>query len=297
MTHIIRFLGVATLVAVAARDGGAVAHGDSLQAALSEQQNLALQLAAQKDSLTRVVLDADLFLGQMDSTIRTVRGLPRSRQASSEGPLQDQVTARKEMLERVDALVARAKSTASQLAAAQKKQAELEASNTELKATLDLQQAKLAEDAQMIADLGATIERQRLQIARLEGSIDSLTGEYRTLGSRHYQAYVVIGTEKELIDKGVIVKEGGANLLVARVGRTVQPARVLDVADFQPIDQREVSEIQVPDTTKKYRLVSRQSLDAAETEWREGTEFRGNLKIANKDEFWAPSRFLILVTQ
>lgn len=297
MTYPIRVLGVAALVAVAACDGGAVARGDSLQTALTEQQNLALQLAAQKDSLTRVVLDADAFLGQMDSTIRTVRGLPRGTQASTEGPLQDQVTARKEMLDRVEALVARAKGTASQLAAAQKKVAELEASSAEMQAKLDLQAAKLAEDAQMIADLGVTIDRQRLQIARLEGSIDSLNSEYRTLGSRHYQAYVVIGTEKELIDKGVIVKEGGANLLVARVGRTVQPARVLDVADFQPIDQREVSEIQVPDTTKRYRVVSRQTLDAAETEWREGTTFRGNLKIANKDEFWAPSRFLILVAQ
>jgi uncharacterized protein (DUF3084 family) len=297
MTNATRFLGVATLLAVAACDKAAVARGDSLQAVLTEQQTLALQLSAQKDSLTRVVLDADAFIGQMDSTIKTVRGLSRARQASSEGPLQDQVAARKEVMDRVDALVARARSTASQLAALQKKHAELEASNVELQATLELQAAKLAEDAQLIADLGATVERQRLQIARLETSMDSLNQEVRTLGSRHYKAYVVIGTEKELIEKGVIVKEGGANLLVARVGRTIQPARVLDVADFEPIDQRTVSEIQMPDSTRRYKVVSRQTLDAAEVEWRDGTSFRGNLKIANKDEFWAPSRFLILVTQ
>jgi len=81
------------------------------------------------------------------------------------------------------------------------------------------------------------------------------------------------------------------------VGRTIQPARVLDVADFEPIDQRTVSEIQMPDSTRRYKVVSRQTLDAAEVDWRDGTSFRGNLKIANKDEFWAPSRFLILVTQ
>ena len=78
MTYTTRFLGVAALVAVAACDGGATARGDSLQAALDEQQVLATQLAAQKDSLTRVVLDADAFLGQMDSAIKTVRGLPRA---------------------------------------------------------------------------------------------------------------------------------------------------------------------------------------------------------------------------
>ena len=297
MKHITRYLGVAALVAVAACDSEAVARGDSLQATLTEQLTLTDQLSAQKDSLMRVVLDADAFIGEMDSTIRTVRGLSRTRQASSEGPLQDQVAARKEMMERVDALVARAKSTASQLAALQKQHAQLEAKSVEQEAALELQAKKLAEDAQMIADLASTIERQRLQIAGLEGRIDSLNTQVLALSDQHYKAYVVIGTEKELIEKGVIVKEGGANLLVARVGRTVQPARVLDVADFTPIDQRAVNEIMVPDTTRRYKVVSRQTLDAADVEWRDGTSFRGNIRIANKDEFWAPSRFLILVSQ
>ena len=297
MTYTTRFLGVAALVAVAACDGGATARGDSLQAALDEQQVLATQLAAQKDSLTRVVLDADAFLGQMDSAIKTVRGLPRAKRASTEGPLQDQVTERQEMMERVDALVARAKGTASQLAAAQKKLAESEAANVQLQAQLEAQATKIAEDTKMIADLAATIERQRVQIVSLEGSLDSLNTEVRTLGSRHYQAYYVVGTEKELIEKGVIVKEGGANLLFIRPGQTLAPARVLDVADFQPVDQRDIALIPVPDSTKKYKVVSRQTLDAAEVAWRDGTSFRGDLKIAKRDEFWAPSRFLILVEQ
>ncbi|MEX2177627.1 MAG: hypothetical protein WD801_02885 [Gemmatimonadaceae bacterium] len=295
MTHTTRYLGVAALLSLAACDTAAVARGDSLQAVLTEQQTLALQLASQKDSLTRVVLDADAFLGEMDSAIKTVRGLPAARRASTEGPLQDQVSARKEMMGRVDALVARAKNTATQLATVQKQRAESEVANVELRAQLELQATKTAEDAQMIADLGATIERQRLQIASLEGSIDSLNVQVRTLGTRHYQAYYVVGTEKELMDKGVVVKEGGANLLFMRPGKTLQPARVLDVADFQPVDQRDISEIPMPDSTKRYRVVSRQTLDAAEVDWRDGTQFRGTLKIANKDEFWAPSRFLILV--
>jgi hypothetical protein len=290
MTHTLRFLSAAALlVSVAAcKDKVSVARADSLQGQLTEQQSLSNQLNAQKDSLTRVVLDADAFLGQMDSAISTVRGLPRAKRTTSESPLADQIAARKEMMTRVSALVARAKQTSAQLAELQKKNALTDEENAQLK-------AKIESDAQLIADLGSTIERQTGQIALLEASVDSLNTEMKTLGTRHYKAYYVIGTEEELMEKGLIVKEGGANLLVVRPGRTLQPARVLDPNAFTSIDQREMKEITVPDTAARYRLVSRQSLDAAEVGERNGTSFKGNLKIAEPDKFWGPSRFLILV--
>lgn len=294
----LKFLGAAMLVSLAAcTDKEAVARGDSLQGQLVEQQVLATTLSAQKDSLTRIVVDADAFLGQMDSAINTVRGMPRSKRASSESPLADQVAARKEMMARVDALVARAKNTASQLAALQKKQAETEQANVQLQAKVAEQVSKIEQDAQLIADLGATIERQRTMIVTLEARLDSLNTTVKTLGKQHFQAYYLIGTEKELMATGTVVKEGGANLLIARPGKTLVPARVLNAESFTAIDQREVKEIQVPDTTKKYKIVSRQSLDAAEVAWRDGNSFRGNIRIKNANEFWGPSRFLIIVQQ
>ena len=290
MTHTTRILGAALLLSsiTACKDKVSVARADSLQGQLTEQQTLSNQLNAQKDSLTRVVLDADAFLGQMDSAISTVRGLPRNKRTATESPLADQIAARKEMMTRVSALVARAKQTSSQLAELQKNKALTDEENAALK-------TKIESDAQLIADLGTTIERQTAQIVTLEARVDSLGTEMKTLGTRHYKAYYVIGTEKELMEKGLVVKEGGANLLVARPGRTLQPARVLNPDAFTAVDQRELHEITVPDTSRKYRIVSRQSLDAAEVTEREGTTFKGNLKIAKPDEFWAPSRFLILV--
>jgi hypothetical protein len=291
MTHsTTRSLAAALLlVSVAAcKDKTSIARADSLQGVATEQQVLSAQLNAQKDSLTRVVLDADAFLGQMDSAISTVRGLPRAKRTNSESPLADQVAARKEMMTRVSALVARAKQTSAQLIELQKQQATVESENAELR-------AKTEQDAQMIADLGSTIERQTAQIVTLESRVDSLGTEMKTLGTRHFKAYYVIGTEKELIEKGLIVKEGGANLLIVKPGRTLQPARVLNPDAFTPIDQREMREITVPDSSRRYRLVSRQSLDAAEVAERNGQDFKGNLKIADADKFWGPSRFLILV--
>ena len=284
-----RLILIAALTVTACEDKGLIARADTLETKLTDQQALSNRLAEQKDSLTRVVLDADAFLGQMDSAINTVRGLPRAQRTAGD-PLADQLQARKDMQARVAALVARAKGTATELAALQKKQAQSDEKLAE-------QANKIEEDAQLIADLGATIDRQNNQIAALEARLDSLTGELRTLGERHFKSYVVIGTEKELMTKGVAVKEGGANLLVARPGRTLQPARVLNPAAFTAIDQRETTVIQVPDSTKRYRLISRQSLDAAEVQARDGQSFVGHLKITKPEEFWAGSRFLILVRQ
>lgn len=283
------YLTIAALGLSACEDKGLIARADTLETRLTEQQALSNKLAEQKDSLTRVVLDADAFLGQMDSAINTVRGLPKAQRSAGD-PLADQLQARKDMQTRVAALVARAKETSAQLAALQKKQAASDAKAAE-------QATKIEEDAQLIADLGATIDRQNNQIAVLEARLDSLGTEIRALGERHYKAYVVIGTEKELRDKGVVVREGGANLIVARPGRTLVPARVLNPAAFTSIDQRQTLVITVPDSTKRYRLISRQSLDAAEVQQRDGQSFVGNLKITKPDEFWAGSRFLILVKQ
>lgn len=293
----LRSLSALTLLSLAAcTDKAALARADTLESRLTEQQALSNQLSAQKDSLTRVVLDADAFLGQMDSAISTVRGVPKRRRAATD-PLADQLQARKDMQERVVALVTRAKQTASQLAELQKKQQEAEQANVQLQSQMNEQLTKIEQDAQLITDLGSTIERQNSQIAVLESRLDSLGTEVRTLGSRHYQAYYVIGSEKELIEKGIIIKEGGANLLLARPGRTLVPNRVLDPQHFTAVDQRDVKVIAMPDSSKRYRIVSRQSLDQADVDWRDERSFRGNLRISNVEEFWKPSRFLILVQQ
>jgi len=289
-----RAVALALLASLAACKGKEAARADSLHTVLTDQQKLSNQLNSQKDSLTRIVVDADAFLGQMDSAIKTVKGMPRDKRRGSD-PLADQLQARKDMMDRVNALVARTKQTAAQLVELQKKQAQAESSNGELRAKNAEMLAKMDEDAQLVADLGATIERQRQEIATLAARIDSLGLAMKNVEARHYKAYYVIGTEKELMDKGLVVKEGGTRLIFVRAGRTLVPSRVLNPTEFTSIDQRENKVIPVPDPSRRYRIVSRQSLDDADVSWRDATSFKGNLKITKPDEFWAPSRFLILV--
>jgi regulator of replication initiation timing len=279
-----------TALVVAACDGGRAAREDSLRVVQAQQLKLMSQLSSQKDSLTKVILDADDFIAKIDSKVSSVKGIrgrPAKGKADLESPIQQQIQNRKEMMARVDALVKRAKETADQLAAAKEREAELKGENVKLQSQNDSLRNALDENQKMVAQFSETIERQAATITNLETEI-------KTVGARLYTAYYIIGKEKELLAKGVVVREGGANLIIARFGRTLQQARNLDPDLFKQIDQRETQTIVVPDSTKRYRLVSRQNLDHAEVQERDGTTFRGNLKITDINGFWGPTRFLIL---
>lgn len=278
-----------TAVIAVACDNGRAAREDSLRVVQSQQLQLMGQLSAQKDSLTKVILDADDFISKVDSKISSVKGIGGSKKKGKEleSPIQQQLQNRKEMLARVDALVKRAKETADQLAAARQREAELKEENVMLQGENDSLHTVVDENQKMIAQFSETIERQAQTITNLET-------ELKTVGARLYTAYYVIGKEKELLGKGVVVREGGANLLIKRFGRTLQQARKLDPAMFTQIDQRETQVIVVPDSTKRYRLVSRQNLDHADVQERDGTTFTGNLKITDINGFWGPTRYLIL---
>jgi hypothetical protein len=265
---------------------------DSTATALSQQHaQLATQLAAQKDSLTRIVLAADDFIMQIDSTVSSVKGMPKGKRADRKlDPLARQIVNRKLVMTRVDALVKRARTTAAQLAKAN-------ASNVELR-------KQLAGDSAMITDLNRTIQRQVATIEALSVRIDSLKHEslqlattIKTLETEQAKAFFVVGKEDDLVKRGVIVREGGANLLFAHPGRTLQVARTLDPQAFTPLDQRGTTVIPMPDSTRRYRIVSRQSLDDAKVADRDKNSFRGNLTIADAGKFWAASRYLVVVQQ
>jgi hypothetical protein len=260
-------------------------------AASTEQARLSKQLAAQKDSLTRVVLQADDFIMHIDSSVSRVVGKPKTRKKDAKlDPLAQQLQNRKAVMERVDALVARTRETAKQLAKANKDNAELK--------------AQLATDEAMINDLNTTIQRQTATIDALSTRVDSLNGVTREMGAtiatleaQQNKAFYVIGKEDDLLQRGVIVREGGANLLIAHPGRTIQISRTADASAFTAVDQRAKDVIEMPDPTRRYRVVSRQSLDYAVVENRDNESFTGNLKITKPAQFWGPSRFLVVVEQ
>lgn len=272
------------------------ARADSAQALAAEQKTMMERLVAQRDSVSRVLGDADAFIGEIDKSVSRVKGLSAAARAkNSESGIEDQLHARKDMLRRVNALVERARETSRQVTELQDKQARLLAENGKLSAANKALKDSVDAAVARVAELDATIEQQAKTIAALEARIDGLAQEIAAARTAYSKAYYVIGTEDELLKKGVIVKEGGTNLLIKRIGRTLVPARELPKDVFTPIDTRDVHTIELPDTTRRYQIVSRQSLDDAKVANREGAYFRGPLEIPEAERFWSASRYLIIV--
>ncbi len=163
------------------------------------------------------------------------------------------------------------------------------------------QAAQILEYEKSIAELRLSVENQSSEIAVLAAQVDSigrengvLTAQNTAMAAHEDSVFVAIGTEKELTEKGVIRREGGTLLFFGR-GKTIVPARSLDLADFQVISKSRDVTIQLPSADKEYRLVSRQSLEFTNATNPKEPMVKGHLNVTDPDKFWAPSKFLILV--
>jgi len=284
------------LVAVSCTDTRARQRADSATALVTQQRSLLGKLSAERDSVSQTLADANLFIGRIDSSISRVKGLgPSKSKKAAESGIEDQLRARKDMLRRVDALVERARATAREVTELKKQHEQLLAANGQLTDENRALKDSIASDVRHIAELMASVDQQAQTIVLLQNRIDELGREVEVVRSEFAKAYYVVGTEDELLEKGVITREGGTNLLVHRFGRTLVPARDLKPSEFTAIDTRAVHTISLPDSTREYQIVSRQSLDDAKVTARDGAKFHGPLQIAEADKFWATSKYLIII--
>jgi hypothetical protein len=174
--------------------------------------------------------------------------------------------------------------------------------------SLTRQRASLRDSLQSTRALSdSLLSMQRDSLSSLHSamttSVDSLSQQVtavsdtlRGLEKEHYTVYYAIGTEKELLDSGIVTKEGGARFLgfLWRRGETLVPARSLQPDAFKAIDLRTTTDIQLP-AQGTYKLVSRQDVQYLDPTPDETGRFTGNdLKINDAQNFWQHSRFLIL---
>lgn len=176
-------------------------------------------------------------------------------------------------------------------------------------ATTDAQtMQQLREHERSIAELRTTVEQQRAEITLLEQKVDSVVRANivlvssrdslimvtNTMSAREDSVFVVIGTERELTEKGIVRREGGTLLMFGR-GKTIVPGRTLDPAHFTVLSKSRDKQIMLPRADKDYRIVSRQALEATDLAKPRDAIVRGTLTINDSDRFWAPSKYLILV--
>ncbi|MEZ4589134.1 MAG: hypothetical protein R2909_22400 [Gemmatimonadales bacterium] len=260
---------------------------------------------AAKDSLfsdlaetTKLLADINTELAKVSSGKKAVEPV-----VSPESELSVSPSDRAVMLKKVQDLTARVRNSESRLAASQRRVRALTKDSdslrtvlTDFQTTIDGLNAMVEGQKMTIANLEAELGETKAQVATLTQDNQVLTDTVSAMTTRENTVYYVVGTKKELIDKGLIREVGGTRFLIfTRTGETLKPVDDLDPSMFTAIDRRQVSEIPMPRADKQYKLVTNQNLAFANLPADADGKIRGSLQITNPESFWTNSKFMILV--
>lgn len=288
-------------MALAACDNGAkqqlatLAHTDSIRVD---------SLAGVRRELMDEVMQSTQFVAQINTELAKARTLAsKTTKLETTGETKQANVDRKAIVARISQLVAKLDSVQSRLASTRARAQQLSKKDSALvlqvatyeKSIADLQAA--AEKQR--SEFQAVIDQQTTRIATLTTQVDTLT-QVRTaladtvgqLTTEKNTAYYVIGTKDELIKQGILAAEGQKRFLLVG-SRSVSPARELDPSKFTKIDRLSSRTIELP--AGKYEILSRQNPMYADSTSIKDGKIVGTLNINQPEQFWQPSRFLIIV--
>jgi outer membrane murein-binding lipoprotein Lpp len=271
-------------------------------------------LSAEKDSLISEVLETSKFVNGINEELARARTALVSPAPAGDGltPVERDRASRAQALDRVQALVTRLNETEQRLEQSTQRARTMSGKNAtllkqieEYKASIDSLQATASRTE---AELRAVVDSQSVQIASLTQDLDTtraakevLTTERAALQDTVGQlttykntVYYVMGSEDDLIAKGIAVKEGKKFLFFG--GKALQPARNLDPADFTPIDKTHDLAIALPDGSA-FRVISRQDLAFADSSTIKDGKVSGSLHVTSPEEFWSGSKYLIRINE
>lgn len=172
----------------------------------------------------------------------------------------------------------------------------------ELSAKLKNSKTKITGLEQMIANLQSQIDSKDNEIAELKASLESKDIELSNI-AMHLEnsekvsnakteklntAYYAFGTKKELIEKGVISKEGG----FIGIGKSTKVKDDFNKEYFTKIDITNTSSINIG--AKKAKVLSTHSTSSYKLVGEKTVE---KIEITNPEEFWSSSKYLVIVIE
>ena len=256
--------------------------------------------AAQKDSLLQEVADLAGFMSDVNAELADVQLEGSEVIQASESPRQAE---RDSILGKIKVLSARVDDSQTRLDESRRRIRALSNVSDSLRATLENTitnyERMLESHRTTIATLEGQLENLRTENVRLTATVDTLGGEVEELRTENNTVYYVIGTKDALLESGIIEKQGGSRVLFifGKTGQTLVPARNLDPAMFTPIDKWQVTDIALPSAETEYQIVSLQDVSQLATPPDEKGRVIGSLQILSPQDFWATSKFLIVVEQ
>ena len=270
-----------------------------LDAALAENT----RVAAEKDSLLNEVLYNAEMVSSINAELAKVKDLGANPVAAGEGgaSANDQRTV---VLGKIRDAITRLQASEDALEAAKERLATIERKDSRLVAQIERYQGTINEMQATIekqqAEYIAQLDSQKVQIVALQTNLDTVTAQ-KTLVETEKQAlvdtmntvYYAVGTEKELIEKGVAIKEGSKFLVFG--GTRLLPARELNGTGFQVLHRMNDTVLTLPDPAKEYKIISRQNSQYLANAVQDGNKVEGQIHSAEPENFWAGSRYLIVV--
>ncbi len=280
------------LVAVTASSGCKVP-GRSQATAMQTRLDSLTAAGVQRERLVAELADNARLLSDISAELAKVRVPPKHLRVSSESPLR---ASRDSMLQTIRYATRRLNEIEPRLRESERRIKELTTLSDSLRDDL---QTTVSNYQTVVESQKATIVALSDQVSELVAVKAALEDSLGTVSQRENTVYYVVGTKQELLERGIVVEEGGARFLFIlwKSGETLTPARELDKSAFTAINKRSITEIPLPDSDKEYRIASRQALEYLATPPAEDNAIRGasRLKIADSEQFWAASKFLIIV--
>ena len=292
------------LVLAACAQGDKVAQripADSSQFFRTQVQELTT-VAAAKDSLVRDLAETTKLLADINTEILKVATASRPVEPVVGGEALT-TNDRTLVLKRVQDLTARLKTNEARLASSQRRLRQLTSESDSLKltlaglqATIDGLQQTMESQKNTIAPLEAELTGTREQVTALTQEKTELTDSVSAFTTRENTVYYVIGTRKDLKERGIIREQGGTRFLIfTRTGEVLKPMDNLDPASFTAADRRTLTQITLPNPDKAYEVITDQTMTASNVPAEAKRRVRGTLEITDPVRFWALSKFLILV--
>jgi hypothetical protein len=165
----------------------------------------------------------------------------------------------------------------------------------ELEKLVNNMQNRLSEREGEIDRLMRMLEDKDIVIEDIKANLDSMRRDNITLAEDIIQmdeemhvVYFTVGEQRELIDKGIVTKEGG---ILGVGGSKRLDASNLDLGAFESSDQRDLTDI--PLFCKKAKLITNHPLSSYEFIKNRDGHVEG-LSIKDRKRFWSVSDFLVV---
>jgi len=160
---------------------------------------------------------------------------------------------------------------------------------TELETMIENMAMQLQEKDAQIADLQTKLAEANQQLAVLFEEYNNRLEEMGAQEDELNKAFYCYGSSKELLEQGVLTKEGG----FIGIGKTKKLSDDFNKEYFTQVDISVFSEINL--NAEKAKIVTNHPTDSYKIEGAD--ESAEKLVITNSEAFWASSKYLVIIVE